>query len=243
MSTMSVTTALSILESWGQDAASRALSAPDAFGAVAAHQRSQRYGAMVAAIRSALAETGAPPLIVVPATRKRAPVMMGALAFWALHAEAVQAIIGVYGLSWKCRAPMGETELVQVPSKWRSCIGERGTRLNWPRETRMPAARFWPAGVLPGALEITPDVARHTSETREHDPAWHRAHGYAWDGLKWVSALSLHAACAHQEGIVLEKEAKRVARLEVACLTYGPQPRPDGFRDIEDDLALSEAAD
>lgn len=82
-----------------------------------------------------------------------------------------------------------------------------------------------------------------------HDDAWHLAHGYIWDGLKWVSELGDRASRAHAEAIednrlaaIAAKEAKRVAKLEAACLSYGPQPLQP-FADIADDLDLAEAAD
>lgn len=75
-----------------------------------------------------------------------------------------------------------------------------------------------------------------------HDDAWHLAHGYIWDGLKWVSELGDRASRAHAMAIEDNREAARVAALEAACLEYGPQPLQP-FADIDDDLDLAEAAD
>jgi hypothetical protein len=88
---------------------------------------------------------------------------------------------------------------------------------------------------LRGMVRAAPIVITPVS----HDADWHKARGYAWNGSDWVFALGLDASRAQAEGVILEREFKRVAALEAACLSYGPQPRSAGFVDIEDDIELA----
>lgn len=127
-----------------------------------------------------------------PAKAKRAaPVTaMDALQFWSQRSEAVAAINLIYGAQWSISAPTGETLLVSLPAKYRAYTTERGTKLRWNKDQRIPAARFWPKGELPAGLEITPDYARHPMERANefttrmvpaqitHSDAWHIEHGY-----------------------------------------------------------------
>src|SRR3954469_14333449 len=148
MTTMTVSRVLLLLASWADDADGKALSAPDAVSVVQAHQRAERYRAMVTAIREAIATGHAP--VVVPKRRAKVSIAkMDAPAFWQTHGEAVQAIIAVYGLNWKIAAPYGQTELAEIPSKWCSWKGPRGSRITWPSDARIPAAAYWPDGVIP----------------------------------------------------------------------------------------------
>jgi Domain of unknown function (DUF932) len=86
------------------------------------------------------------------------------------------------------------------------------------------------------------------------DAAWHEAHGYALHNGHWIAEILLRSQLAHEEGIERDREIRRQQALELACLTYGPQPGcPSGqparvaaapFADIAvDDLQLAEAAD
>ena len=57
----------------------------------------------------------------------------------------------------------------------------------------------------------------------KRNAAWHKAHGFAWSGKYWVAEILLRSQRDHEEFILAEREFKRVQRLELACLTYGPQ--------------------
>lgn len=67
------------------------------------------------------------------------------------------------------------------------------------------------------------------------DAAWHKAHGYAWTGSIWVAEILFRSQRDHQDFILEEREFKRFQALELASLTYGPQPMPE--------MDLAEAAD
>jgi hypothetical protein len=166
---------------------------------------------------------------------------LSALAFWALHGQAVEKIRGEFGECWKAAAPIGKTELATLATCYRSAKTERGTILRWGKDQRLPAAQYWPGGVFPEGVTIEPDYPRadpvhagavwragQTGKAApkpfEHDAAWHLAHGYVLSGKVWISGLLHRSQLAHEEGIILEREAKRVAALELACLSYGPQP-------------------
>lgn len=162
--------------------------------------------------------------------------------FWAAHGAAVEAIIAAYGLNWKTRAPFGETELVEVAAKLRPSKRSGCFIISYPRDNRFPAARFWPNGVYPDGVTGCGDYARAWSGYGPpvgHDADWHKARGYAWDGKAWVFELGLRASRAHHEAVADEKEARRWAALEAACLRYGPQPAPEPFADIADDAELA----
>lgn len=197
------------------------------------------------------------------------PAKLSALAFWRMHGEAVDKIRAEFGDDWKISAPFGKTELVTLASSLKSYKTERGTKLSWSPDQRFPAAEYWPNGAFPEGVTANGDydrcVGKYIAAKDAHghysqmviappeatrDSAWHEAHGYVWhvpsgsekrDGY-WIAEILLRSQLAHEEGIELEREANRLAALERACLTYGPQPlASEPFADVEDDLA--EAAD
>ena len=86
-----------------------------------------------------------------------------ALAFWAAHSLAIGAIGEVYGPNWAIKAPIGETVLVRLPASFCVIITERGTRLRWRRDWRMPAVRFWPDLEIPGKHESSRDHPRYSA--------------------------------------------------------------------------------
>lgn len=152
---------------------------------------------------------------------------MSAFTFWRMHGVAVQAIIGVYGLSWKTRAPLGRTVLVSVPACWRSGKTERGGTVRWSRDHRMPGPGYWPNGAFPVGLEVSQDYPRAQPEDKPHDAAWHRAHGYTWNGSAWVHEVEIRSAQNRADAIEAYNKAKRLAGLENAAMWYGPQRSQD----------------
>jgi hypothetical protein len=299
---MTISKTLILLGSWASDADSRAMMAAEPLAVVRSAEQSRLYRGMAEAIREAIAAQVPLPAIIPAKRAARKPAAkakpLNALEFWAMHAEAVAAIKAEYGERWGVASPFGATELVAVPACWRKFKTERGTILQWHRDQRMPAARFWPTGELPAELVITPDYQRHPFQpvdryaaTRQmfarvigdrrrwhekgsdgwekcsdfargllaelrgmvrpvpvvitptvRDAAWHEAHGYILVGKDWVNRLGYLAGLAQAEGAVIERECKRLAALERACLSYGPQPLHP-FADIADDIELAEAAD
>ena len=82
------------------------------------------------------------------------------LDFWAAHSLARGAIGAVYGPNWAIKAPVGETVLLRLAPRMCALVTERGTRLRWRRDWRMPGARFWPGGRIPCEHERACDHAR-----------------------------------------------------------------------------------
>lgn len=236
-------------------AAAKASRANDPDSILALNRAAAEFASLQAAIQASIVElAGYRAEQAKRASRARGKGSIGALEFWHMHGQAVDAIRAVYGDLWRIKAPFGETELVQVPACWRSYTTERGTKLKWSADQRMPAAAYWPSRVMPKDLTVVPDYPRHTAASpAEHDAAWHRTHGYVLCGKTWINGLLVQSQLAHEDGIVLERaakeaerqrvaEAKRVRILDAAALVYGPQVEQP-FADIEDDLALAEAAD
>lgn len=140
---------------------------------------------------------------------------MSAFQFWHGHGQAVQAIIGEFGLNWKIKAPIGQTILVTVPPCWRSGKTERGGTVRWSADHRMPSAGYWPGGELPAALTVSADYDRHTAGVvKSHDPGWHHSRGYVWDGKAWVFEIAMRNSQNHADGVVAYKEAKRLAKCD-----------------------------
>src|SRR5580700_5622396 len=135
-------------------------------------------------------------LAVKPATKARAPrklatpkavkvakpVKLDALSFWQLHGQAVANIQTAFGERWDL-APRGQTELVTLPTKFRSYVNAKGVKVIQYRLLRVPAAEYWTDGALPCELATLPDPVRVTERGVNpvpHDAEWHRAHGYEW---------------------------------------------------------------
>jgi hypothetical protein len=144
-----------------------------------------------ARIADLIAQITAPipePAKANPEPRKSTPPTrrLGAREFWDMHAIAVQAIGNVYGAGWKCRAPLGETVLATVPAGLRSYKTPTGSTIRWLRDHRMPAAQFWPGGVLPAGLILSEDGPRETKPR-----AWGNCPNGGWgnDGYTaWAKA-------------------------------------------------------
>lgn len=100
----------------------------------------------------------------IPAKRKPvqpAVATITAERFWSLHKQAVTAIWNAYGERWHSRAPLSETVCLTVPARLCAMTGPLGGKIKWRRDWRMPAAKYWPGGVLPDCgLLIAPPV-RH----------------------------------------------------------------------------------
>lgn len=269
MSKLTIAKTLILLGSWASDADHRALMAADAVSTVRAAEKARLYRGMVEAIREAI-ENKTPLPAVIPAkraARKPKAEPLGALAFWAMHAEAVAAIKAEYGERWGVVAPYGNTELVAVPACWRRFKTARGTILQWHRDHRMPAARFWPTGELPASLEVTPDYPRHPFQPVDRYGAMRlqvcrqiRARRLFYE----AGSDSWEACSEHARGLLVElRGMKRTPRVVITPTVrdaawhtahgyvwnghdwvsgvgyHAPQPFPDPA----DDLELAEAAD
>jgi len=167
---------------------------------------------------------------------------IGALEFWRRHGLAVDAIRAEYGDNWKIKAPYGETEIVSVPNGWRSCTTERGTKLNWPRDARVPAARFWADGKLPPALTVIPDYPRSTGHAKDEvrDDAWLLAHGYVDRGGKtgWVDEMLVRGERDRVYHIGLDQARVRQAASDRAAAKAAAEDAK-----VDSEMPLAEAAD
>jgi hypothetical protein len=270
MSKLTIAKTLILIDGWASDADHRALMAADAVSTVRAAEKARLYRGMLESIREALAANVVP--MVIPT--KRAPrkpgakaAVLTALEFWALHAGAVAAIKAEHGERWGVVAPLGDTELVAVPACWRRFKTERGTVLQWHRDHRMPAARFWPTGELPIELVITPDYPRHPFQPVDRYAAMRRELGRVIrDRRRYYEAGSdgWEKCSEHARGLLVE--LRGMVRSVPIVITptvrdaawhtahgyvwngrdwvsgvgyHAPQP----FADIADDLQLAEAAD
>jgi hypothetical protein len=129
------------------------------------------------------------------------------LDFWRLHSLAVAAITARYptrvneigfpiGPGWSCRAKQDETILVGLPSAYRNYTTERGQKIRWAASYRMPAAQFWPDGVLPPCLDVSPsydhckvDANGKAVDSPRDETAWHLAHGYVRTERGWEKEI------------------------------------------------------
>lgn len=144
--------------------------------------------------------------LVAKQPRPRKQVIEGkvsAPAFWSMHASAVRSIAAEHGERWFLTAP-ADTILVSVPTRLRSYIGPLGGRITWRRDWRMPAARYWPDGVLPAGLELPPVAPRYTGPMGDNHP----------------SMVMIRAAVAEQ--IVKDRLLREDARNDWANISYPP---------------------
>lgn len=85
-------------------------------------------------------------------------------SYVAARAEAVAACIADHGLSWKLAE--GASVPCRLPAKWTACkVFGRVSRS--PRDMRLPAAQYWPGGILPEGPEYFADYPRETG------PIWY----------------------------------------------------------------------
>lgn len=232
---MSLSTVESRLRLWADSASLKAsyLNDPDSIAAM--DKAAREFRALMAAVQAAAAELAATREQLAAMPVPKAPKVRGvagisAIEFWSRHGQAVQAIIAVYGTRWKLVAPAGETILATVPAGWRSAKTgvlreDGGNAVRWRKDGRMPAAHYWPEQRLPIALEITPDYPRAYVWTgygppeagdKPHSDAWHKTHGYVWDGLTpaWRFEIEVRNQWNRDDAIAAEHEAKRLASLE-----------------------------
>jgi hypothetical protein len=83
---------------------------------------------------------------IKPASRKSAPSFKGYDDFVAAFNAARHAIIAELGERWWL-VP-GASTWARIPAKWAACK-VFGRVSNAPRDRRLPAARYWPAGAMP----------------------------------------------------------------------------------------------
>lgn len=134
--------------------------------------------------------------------------------FWQAAGAAQRAIIERYGLRWAILAPIGETILVTVPPRLRSYQTKGCTTIRYRADHRLPAAPYWPGGVIPASVQVTADTPRHVDGPVKHDDAWHSAHGYMWHRGDWRHPQEVHrdrALAVHER-----MEAERLDALDVA---------------------------
>jgi hypothetical protein len=199
------------------------------------------------------AARAAPALVEVPAVEDKPakaarkpraakvarPAKLDALAFWRIHGEAVDAIRAEYGDTWRIAAPFGKTVLVTTAANYRATRKVAGTEIKYPRDMRFPAASYWPGGAFPEGVTVEVDYPREdpatailhrTGKPPARTDEWHLDHGYVRvlsveaKGHIWVDAIAARQRAQHAEAIEAEREFKRLASLERAALTYGPQP-------------------
>jgi hypothetical protein len=81
-----------------------------------------------------------------------------AVEFWQAHAAAVQSIRATFGGRWYLQA--AETVMATIPAKLRSYKSERGTLIKFRMDHRLPIAKYWPNGLIPGDLQFAVPCAR-----------------------------------------------------------------------------------
>lgn len=95
-----------------------------------------------------------------PAVRPKAakaPKRMTAEQFFDMYQLARKAVAARYGNRWTIE---GMSRWATLPAGWRSFTGPRGGKVKLPKDIRVPAAEFWPAGVMPAELVLADDTPR-----------------------------------------------------------------------------------
>lgn len=205
---MSLPIVASKLNEWYETAALKAQRANNPDTIAQMNQAAAQFKALMEAVQAGarqlealtrqLAEGGKPK-----AATSRAKGAMTAIELWDRYGQAVNAIVAVYGTHWKTVAPLGDTVLVTVPAGLRSAKGKvKGVIIKWGQDHRMPAARFWPGGVLPSRLIVHADYVREDINNPAHrDAAWHRANGYVWHGGEWLREVEVRLESIRLEAI------------------------------------------
>lgn len=223
---MSLSAVSAQLKNWADAAALKAVRANDPDTVHVMQQVADQYRTLLKTVQGAAVELqeARRKLAEVPAQKPPKVLRRGKLEvmeFWAKHGEAVNAIISVYGLDWKTRAPFGDTVLVTLPPGWRSAKTgvlreDGGNAVRWRKDGRMPAARFWPGQKLPDALLVEPDYEREylwdgygpPEAHRPHNADWHKAHGYVWTGSEWVFEIQMRNSQNYADAIEAYKAAR-----------------------------------
>jgi antirestriction protein ArdC len=98
----------------------------------------------------------AAPAPVAPRARKAAPRGAAALSgaeFWDHAASATAAARAEHGAGWRATAP---GVWASLPVRLRSFKSARGVAIRYRRDHHMPAAQYWPGGVLPIGPDYRP---------------------------------------------------------------------------------------
>ena len=131
-----------------------------------------------------------------PAARKAGPSFRGYEDFVVAYNAARHAAIAALGERWYL-VP-GASQWARIPAKWAACK-VYGRVSHAPRDRRLPAAQFWPAGALPVGPEYAADAPRETAPRGWGDPR-NSAQSNEGYGL-W------RAAWAERNGFVPVREA------------------------------------
>ena len=108
---------------------------------------------------------------------KAAPKFKGYDDFSAANVAAKRAACAELGLSWAL-VP-GASAIARLPAAWVACK-VFGRVSKSPRDVRLPAARFWPNGLLPVGPEYAEEGPREAAPARlpqydEHVQSWFAA--------------------------------------------------------------------
>lgn len=183
------------------------------------HSKARQLHAMAASVRQALfAESAqAAPAKAPKAPRKAAAAKVakyGGEQFEKDLGAAQRAIVARYGLGWKCGAPMGEAVPAVIPAALRRYKTARGALIQMPENQRVPAAKYWPGGILPDGLMIVADYARDTDDRnarrQEHSKEWMIEHGYVWFRGAWAQPMEITGMLAREDQAATD-EALRLA--------------------------------
>lgn len=201
------------IDAWARDAAADAVATPDFGKVVSLNSRARHLRRMHAAVVNAMAtihQLDASRIVAAPKARavRKAADKVSALQWFELRQRAHEAICAVYGERWKVCAPIGETVLASLPSALRNGKTERGTKLRWHRDHRLPAAKYWPDGVIPGDVTYCDDGPRETKQ---------RAWGDMRDGMsnggyeQWQAAWAARNGLFYRSGAWVPDEAVQFA--------------------------------
>lgn len=96
-----------------------------------------------------------------PKTRRaRKAAAMTGEAFFDARMAACRAVAAEHGERWDL-VP-GASQWASIPSKLRSFKTARGTTIKCRADARLPAARYWPGGVLPDGVTVAPTGGKLT---------------------------------------------------------------------------------
>jgi hypothetical protein len=111
------------------------------------------------------------PIKVARAKAPKAPTFKGYDDWAAAHLAAKLAACAALGDHWAILP--GASVIARVPAAWVSCK-VFGRTSKSPRDMRIPAARFWPNGLLPRGPEYALEGPREPELTSEAMAAWRK---------------------------------------------------------------------
>lgn len=181
-------------------------------------RRAVHYAGPLAEVQAHVGKIAAPRKAKAPAKPKRVALLSGG-EFFDARMLASRAVAADVGAAW--HLVEGASQWATIPSKMRSFRTARGTLCKAKPDARLPAARYWPGGVLPEGIVPSPDMPRdrtpeHVVRAVQHRARTDRAYNNYWNALRSMASAREQLRANYSWGVYAMADRRERYRSAIA---------------------------